>query len=38
MAAAATIRALALVAAMFVAFCGAVELLQQASYHEVLQN
>ena len=33
-----TIRALALVAAMFVAFCGAVELLQQASYHEVLQN
>ena len=34
----ATIRALALVAAMFVAFCGAVELLQRATYHEVLQN
>ena len=33
-----TIRALALVAAMFAAFCGAVELLQQAAYHEVLQN
>ena len=33
-----TIRALVLVAAMFVAFCGAVELPQQASYREVLQN